>query len=92
MGWEIVVKFKREGTYVYLRLIHIEVWEKPTQHCKVIIFRLKIGFFKVNKQSRNRIATLREFPGNPVVRTISSPRPVSHETRPPKSGRFNYNC
>ena len=25
-------KFKREGTYVYLGLIHAVVWQKPTQH------------------------------------------------------------
>ena len=30
----------REGIYVYLQLIHIE-WQKPTQHCKAIIFQLK---------------------------------------------------
>ena len=29
--------FKREGTYVYLWLIHIDVWQKPTQYCKEII-------------------------------------------------------
>ena len=26
-------KFKREGTYVYLWLTHIDIWQKPTQHC-----------------------------------------------------------
>ena len=34
--------FKREGTYVYLWLIHVDVWQKPTQHCKAIILQLKI--------------------------------------------------
>ena len=29
--------FKREGTYVYLWPIHVDVWQKPTQYCKVII-------------------------------------------------------
>ena len=29
------------GTYVYLGLIHIDVWQKPTQHCKAIILQLK---------------------------------------------------
>ena len=34
-GWGGMVgeRFKREGTCVYLQLIHI-VWQKPTQHCK----------------------------------------------------------
>ena len=31
MEWEVGGKFKREGTYVYLRLIHVYVWQKPTQ-------------------------------------------------------------
>ena len=35
-----------EGTYVYLRLIHVEVWQKPTQYCKAIILQLKKNFFK----------------------------------------------
>ena len=28
---------KKEGTYIYLWLIHVDVWQKPTQYCKVII-------------------------------------------------------
>ena len=27
----------REGTFVYLWLILVDVWQKPSQHCKVII-------------------------------------------------------
>ena len=36
--------FKRKeiyGIYVYLRLIHIVLWQKPTQPCKAIILQLK---------------------------------------------------
>ena len=40
-GWEVGGRFKREGTYVYLWLIHVDVWQKPTQYCKAIIFQLK---------------------------------------------------
>ena len=29
MGWEVEESFKREGTYVYLWLIHVDVWHKP---------------------------------------------------------------
>ena len=43
MGWEVGGRFKRQGTYVYLGLIHIDVWQKPTQHCKVIILQLQIN-------------------------------------------------
>ena len=37
------MRFKREGTYVYLWLIHVDVWQKPTQFCKAIILQLKIN-------------------------------------------------
>ena len=36
-------RFRREGIYVYLWLIHIVVWQKPKQHCKTIILQLKIN-------------------------------------------------
>ena len=29
--------WKSEGIYVFLELIHIVVWQKPTQHCKTVI-------------------------------------------------------
>jgi len=35
--------FKREETYVYLWLIHVDVLQKPTQYCKAIILQLKIN-------------------------------------------------
>ena len=38
--------FKKEVTFVYLRLIYIFVWQKPTQHCKPIILQLKVFFKK----------------------------------------------
>ena len=31
------------GTYVHLWLIHVDVWQKPAQFCKAIIFQLKIN-------------------------------------------------
>ena len=43
MEWEVRRSFKREGTYVYLWLIHVDAWQKPTQHCKAIILQLKIN-------------------------------------------------
>ena len=48
MGWEVGGGFKREGTYVYQWLIHADIWQKPTQHCKAIILQLKI-----NKKKRD---------------------------------------
>ena len=40
-------RFRREGTYVYLWLIHVDVWQKPTQHCKIIVLQLKINKFLI---------------------------------------------
>ena len=39
---------KSEGTHVYLWLIHVGTWQKPTQYCKAIILQLKTtkNFFK----------------------------------------------
>ena len=45
MGWEVGRRVKREGTYVYLWLIHVNVWQRPTQNCKAIILQLKINKF-----------------------------------------------
>jgi len=39
-GWDGVGSGRQE-TYVYLWLIHVVVWQKPTQHCKAIILQLK---------------------------------------------------
>ena len=36
-------RFNREETYVYLWLIHVDVWQRPTQ-CKAIILQLKTNF------------------------------------------------
>ena len=40
-GWDVAGKFKREGTYVHLWLIHVDVWQKSNQYCKAIILQLK---------------------------------------------------
>ena len=42
-GWEVGGRFKREGTYVYLWLIDVDIWQKPTEYCKAIILQLKIN-------------------------------------------------
>ena len=42
--WEVRGKFKREGTYVYLWLIHVVIWQKSIQYYKAIIPQLKIIF------------------------------------------------
>ena len=52
MRGEVGGKFKREGTYEYLRLIHVDVWQKSTQYCKAIVLQLKINkYFKKKKRN-----------------------------------------
>ena len=34
--------FRREKAFIYLWLIPVDVWQKSTQYCKVIILQLKI--------------------------------------------------
>ena len=42
---------RRERTYVYLWLMHVAAWQKPTQYCKPIILQFKINlFFKKHNQ------------------------------------------
>ena len=36
-GWEVGGRFKSEGIYVSVRLIHVDVWQKLMQYCKAII-------------------------------------------------------
>ena len=49
MGWDGVGggrEVQEGGTHVYLWLIHVDGWQKPTQYCKAIILQLEIKFFK----------------------------------------------
>ena len=48
-GGEVGERIEKVGTYVYLQLIHVDVWQKPTQNCKAIILQLKINS-NINKQ------------------------------------------
>ena len=43
LGWDGVVGGReiQERTYVYLELIHVDVWQKPTQYCEAIILQSK---------------------------------------------------
>ena len=42
VGWgDSRRRFKREGTHIYLWLIHAVVWQKPTRYCKAIILQLR---------------------------------------------------
>ena len=43
MRWEVGERFKGEGTCVCLWLIHVDAWQKLTEHGKAIILQLKIN-------------------------------------------------
>ena len=38
-------RFKKKRTYIYLWVIHVDVWQKLNQYCKTIILQLKINTF-----------------------------------------------
>ena len=51
-----ILKMKnREGTYEYLWLIHVDVWQKPTQFCKAFILQLK------KNKSNNSLPRIEEY-------------------------------
>ena len=52
MGREVGWRFKREGTCVYLWLIHVDVWQKPARYYKAIILQLEIN------QRKRKVALL----------------------------------
>ena len=43
MEWEVKARFKSKRTGVYLWLIHVDKWQKSTEHYKAIILQLKIN-------------------------------------------------
>ena len=43
IGWEGGRREAQdEGIHVHLWLIHVDIWQKPSQFCKVIILQLKL--------------------------------------------------
>ena len=49
VGWEMGRGLRREGIHVYLWLIHVDVWRKPTQYYKAMILQFKINKTKEQK-------------------------------------------
>ena len=39
VGWEEERSFKTEEIYSYLWLIHVDIWQKPTQYCDTMILQ-----------------------------------------------------
>ena len=52
MGSKVGGRFKGEETYVYLWLIRVDVWQKPTQHCKAIKKKKKENYCQLNSRSK----------------------------------------
>ena len=55
MGRKEGGRFKRDRTYVYLWLIHVDVWQKTTQYCNYPPIKNKINF--LNKKKRKNMPT-----------------------------------
>ena len=45
-AWEVGGRLQREGSHAYLWLIHVAVWQKPTQYCRAVILQFKVHFEK----------------------------------------------
>ena len=60
------------GTYVHLRLIHVDVWQKSPQYCKVISLQLKLIIIKKNNSKLSSVWTGKKFiKGCQVAQRIS---------------------
>ena len=73
-------KFKREGTQVYLWLIHVGVWQKPTQYCEAVILQLKINKLIFKKSHRFFNPFLWPFLGASRVAQLVKNLPAMQET------------
>ena len=51
MLWDVGEIPEREGTSVYLWLIHADVWKKPIQYCKPIYPSIKKNILKNNNKT-----------------------------------------
>ena len=76
MQWKVGGRFKREGTYVYLWLIHVDAWQKPIQYCKAIILQLKINKIKSQKQRTKRSMNFVSFVNNRTQLPTLSEHPL----------------
>ena len=58
MGKEMGERFKREGIYVYLWLIHVVVWQKTAKFCKACILQLKKKLKRKGRGIRDQFANI----------------------------------
>ena len=94
MGWEMGGRFKREGTCIYLWLIHVDIWQKPIQYCKGIILQVKINKLKKKKSGlllsfpwrKRRREDLPSLGAEPMFPGLADSLPLSHQ------GSLCYPC
>ena len=78
MGREMGGRFKREGIYVYLWLIHVEVWQKTTNSVKQSSFNKK-------KKIEKKLQKTCFFMGKRAYTRLSSLLTCLQAQRPPKT-------
>ena len=61
---------KRKGTRVCLPLIHADVWQRATWHCKAVILRVKVNTFEFKKREIWLPRAMRQ--GCSIAFTVSS--------------------
>ena len=76
--------FKRERTFVYQCLLHADVWQKPTQHCKAIILQLKRN--KIVKKNHPPLPHCIHGEAETQRRVKTSLRPHREEMAEPDQG------
>ena len=57
VGKELGGRFRVPWTHIYLWLIPADVWQEPSQYCKVIILQLKLIIFKKELIYRRHVPT-----------------------------------
>ena len=82
MGRAMRGRFKREGIYVYLWLIHVEVWQKTAKFCKAISLQWKINFKKWETNKQTKTAEEEEKEGLPL--NLKFPEPQEGVEEPKK--------
>ena len=82
MRWEVEGRFKKEGTYVYLWLIHVDVWQRLTQYCKAITLQLKINNNNNKKDGTRQREHGQEGKVRGQGRNRKSPWPVQASLQP----------
>ena len=58
VGRDVGKGFRVRVTHVYLWAVHVNVWQKPSQYCKVIILQVK----EINKKINLLICKKRKKP------------------------------